>query len=106
MRSDYFGTQTLGKAPATSRMTLRPGRRNAKDPESDLEIPSDDSEDEDDDEDDDEEDEDDILESRRQAKATASGSSKGATTGSMKQELGEDDMEAYKQFLQFKMSKK
>ena len=107
IRSDYYGIQTVGKVPSVSRTALRTGRRNGRDLESDLEVPSEDSEDDDeDDEDDDEEDEED--ENSKQIKATPSSSSKSATTRGTKEESGEDDMEAaFKKFLQFqKMAKK
>jgi hypothetical protein len=107
IRSDYYGSQIVGKAPSTSRTTTRPGRRNGRDPESDLEVPSEDREEDDDDDEEDEDDED-GEENSKQAKETPSSSSKSTTTGGTKEESGEDDMEAaFKKFLQFqKLAKK
>lgn len=109
MRSDYFGVQSVGKAHTTPRTSVRPRKRNAKDPESDLEVFSDESESDEDEEDDDEEDEEDILGNDKQSKATASSSSKSAATGGKKEELGDEDMdmEEFKRFKKFqKMGKK
>jgi hypothetical protein len=85
IRSDYYGIQTVGKVPSVSRTALRTGRRNGRDLESDLEVPSEGSEDDDDDEEDEED------ENSKQIKATPSSSSKSATTGGTKEESGEND---------------
>ncbi|KUJ07778.1 uncharacterized protein LY89DRAFT_660043 [Mollisia scopiformis] len=106
MRSDYFGAQHVGKPPSVARSGLRPSRRNGRDPESDFEVASE-TEEEDEDEDEDEEDGEDALENHRPGKAAAPGPSKTTTTVVTKEDFGEDDMEAFKQFMQFKkMSKK
>lgn len=104
-RSDDFGTRHAGRAQITSRAALRPTRRNAKDLESEEEQSEEDSEDdEDDDEYDEEEDEkNNISEPKKKGKATASSSSKPEITGSLMEDLVEDDMEeAFKQFMEFR----
>jgi hypothetical protein len=107
IRSDYYGAQTVGKVSSASRTAIRPGRRNGRDPESDIEVPSEDSEEDDDDDDDEDEDTEDEEEKNKQAKVTPSSSSKSATTGGTKEESGEDDMEAaFKKFLQFQKKAK
>jgi len=95
LRSDDYEVRKTAKASSTSKKSLRPQKRYARDPESESEVTSDGSTDDgsdDSDDSDNDEDEDEIEEEKKGPKKVASSSStRAAKAGRGKIELSEDD---------------